>query len=266
MTSKLYDPLSQLPDHKLIIVLEFVGTCASKDSASVLVQARVDQSPDSNWETKWKALSEKSGTEIAGCLNREKTFGVIGEKMASGGEYKYEKLRTIFEDIAILEKEAITRVERSRLLRNLSSENLKAAALKMELRSEKNVHSNELAFDEVSVTTGDIERQVESALDKLELFREEIRKITKGNHTTVFIGSNMLDLLCLVEADIGLVISPSPILTGMAKHFGVSLLPLITDSVKRKRQLKGLQLWEKKPGVIYTVSCWAEIQAFILGR
>ncbi|GMN43766.1 hypothetical protein TIFTF001_012968 [Ficus carica] len=222
--------------------------------------------------------------------------------MASGGEFKYEKLRTIFEDIAILEKEAITMVERSKLLENLSSENLKAAALKMELRSgcerffqkieekhtpvqiissswcgelirfvfssscpEINVHSNELPYDEVSVTTGYIERKVESALDKLKLFREEIGKISETKHMAVFIGSKMPDLLCLLEADIGILISPSPRLTGMAKHFGVSLVPLLTVLFK-KDWPESLRQRKQKSDVIYTVSSWTEIQVFFMGR
>ncbi|PON44379.1 hypothetical protein PanWU01x14_267680 [Parasponia andersonii] len=72
----------------------------------------------------------------------------------------------------------------------------------------------------------------------------------------------MGDILCLVEADIGIVFGSSDTLRKLGKHFGVSLVPLLQGMVNNQT---GLGEWEPVSGTLYTVSSWAEIQAFILG-
>ncbi|KAF5726989.1 aminopyrimidine aminohydrolase mitochondrial isoform X2 [Tripterygium wilfordii] len=129
------------------------------------------------------------------------------------------------------------------------------------------VHSNELAFEE-STSTGEIIKKVESPLEKLQVFKDVLKD--RGNseqHLTIYIGGSVGDLLCLLEADIGIVIGPSPSLMSLGRQFGVSFVPLFPGLVKKQRELvgSGSPNWKPLSGVLYTVSTWSEIHAFILG-
>lgn len=129
-----------------------------------------------------------------------------------------------------------------------------------------NIHSNEFVYEE-SVSTGEISWKVESPLDKLQAFREAINKCSaRGKHSSVYIGDSVGDLLCLLEADVGIVIGSSSRLRQVGQHFGVSFVPLLCGVVKKQRELvEGGTPWRGLSGTLYTVSGWAEIRAFILG-
>lgn len=131
----------------------------------------------------------------------------------------------------------------------------------------RNVHSNELAYEEF-ITTGEIIRKVESPLEKLQAFSD----FTKGNneigkHLTIYIGGSVGDLLCLLKADIGIVIGSSSSLRRVGNQFGVSFVPLFSGLVnKQKEVIEGRSSnWKGSSGILYTVSSWAEIHAFLLG-
>ncbi|PON66841.1 heme oxygenase-like, multi-helical [Trema orientale] len=116
-----------------------------------------------------------------------------------------------------------------------------------------NVHSDELEYTEDSVTTGKIVK-AESPFDKFEDFPEVLK---------VYIGATVEDLLCLVQADIGIVLgSKILILRKVAERFGVSFIPLLNGVVKNQMELGD---WKPKSGILYTVDSFAEIQAFIFG-
>ncbi|OEL17208.1 putative aminopyrimidine aminohydrolase, mitochondrial [Dichanthelium oligosanthes] len=130
-----------------------------------------------------------------------------------------------------------------------------------------NIHSNEFAF-EGSVSTGQIDRKMQSPLDKVEKFKS----IKSGMDSTapllsVYIGDSVGDLLCLLEADIGIVVGSSTSLRRVGKQFGVSFVPLFPVVVEKQRQLteQEASVFKARSGVLYTVSSWSEILAFILG-
>lgn len=135
-----------------------------------------------------------------------------------------------------------------------------------------NIHANELCFEE-SLSTGEIIRKVESPLDKLQTFRDILQSKTIDSdkkNLTVYIGDSVGDLLCLVEADIGIVIGSSASLRRVGSHFGVSFVPLFTGLVKQQKECLSKEedsspKWNRQSGTLYTVSSWAEVHAFILG-
>ncbi|XP_024980810.1 bifunctional TH2 protein, mitochondrial-like isoform X4 [Cynara cardunculus var. scolymus] len=130
-----------------------------------------------------------------------------------------------------------------------------------------NVHSNELLFDE-SISTGEILKRVQNPTEKLQTFNEICKMSSNnGRNLSVYIGGSVEDLLCLLKADIGVVISPSANLTRLAGLFGFSFVPLFSGLVKKQRELieGGCPCWSGLSGTLYTVSSWAEIHAFILG-
>jgi len=75
------------------------------------------------------------------------------------------------------------------------------------------------------------------------------------------------DLLCLLEADIGIVIGSSSSLRRVGNQFGVSFVPLFPGLVKKQKEyVEGrFSSWKGLSGTLYTVSSWAEIHAFIFG-
>lgn len=126
------------------------------------------------------------------------------------------------------------------------------------------VHANEFTFEE-SISTGEIERKVESPIDKAQQFKSILQNRKKDEEKsilTVYIGDSVGDLLCLLEADIGIVVASSSSLRRVGSHFGVSFVPLFSGIVQKQKQE---ETWKGLSGTLYTVSSWAEIHSFALG-
>ncbi|CAN6460523.1 unnamed protein product [Victoria cruziana] len=130
-----------------------------------------------------------------------------------------------------------------------------------------NVHSNEFVYDH-SISTGEIVRKMESPIDKVHVFKD-ILKNYGGDAMclSVYIGDSVGDLLCLIEADVGIVIGSSPSLRKVGTRFGVTFVPLFTGVVKKQKESveRGFMNLKWQKGVLYTASSWTEIRAFILG-
>ncbi|XP_009616741.1 bifunctional TH2 protein, mitochondrial-like isoform X1 [Nicotiana tomentosiformis] len=127
-----------------------------------------------------------------------------------------------------------------------------------------NVHSNELPY-EGSVTTGDMIKKMESPMDKLQAFNDILKsRESNSKHTTVYVGGSVGDLLCLLNADVGIVIGLSAGLRRLGEQFGISFVPLFSGLVTKQRKLAEGSL-KGMSGILYTVSSWSEIHAFILG-
>ncbi|KAH7543341.1 hypothetical protein FEM48_Zijuj02G0174000 [Ziziphus jujuba var. spinosa] len=132
---------------------------------------------------------------------------------------------------------------------------------------ELNVHANEFTFRE-SISTGEIVKKVESPIDKVKAFSDILTNSrNKKKNLTVYIGDSVGDLLCLLGADIGIVIGSSSSLRRVGKRFGVSFVPLFPGLVKKQKEYTegSSSIWKGLTGTLYTVSSWAEVHAFILG-
>ncbi|WOL19277.1 putative aminopyrimidine aminohydrolase, mitochondrial [Canna indica] len=129
------------------------------------------------------------------------------------------------------------------------------------------IHSNEFNY-EGSISTGEIVRMMESPLDKAKKFRSILANLGKEKRRfSIYIGDSVGDLLCLLEADVGIVIGSSSSLRRVGEKFGVSFTPLYPGLIKKQREVVrgGSNMWKGLSGVLYTVSSWTEIHAFILG-
>ncbi|XP_044492288.1 bifunctional TH2 protein, mitochondrial-like [Mangifera indica] len=129
------------------------------------------------------------------------------------------------------------------------------------------VHSNELVYEE-SISTGDLIKNLESPLEKRQVFNDIVKdRRNNDQNLTIYIGGSLGDLLCLLEADIGIVIGSSSSLRRLGQQFGVSFVPLFSGLVEKQKELTngGSFTWNRMSGTLYTVSSWAEIQAFVLG-
>ncbi|KAH7571817.1 hypothetical protein JRO89_XS04G0148700 [Xanthoceras sorbifolium] len=130
-----------------------------------------------------------------------------------------------------------------------------------------NVHANEFIFKE-SISTGEIVIKVESPINKVQAFNNILENYGNDRKKlTVYVGDSVGDLLCLLEADIGIVIGSSSSLRRVGSQFGVSFVPLYPGLVKKQKEyVEGSSCnWKGLSGILYTVSSWAEVQAFILG-
>ncbi|XP_027363943.1 bifunctional TH2 protein, mitochondrial [Abrus precatorius] len=133
--------------------------------------------------------------------------------------------------------------------------------------NELNVHANEFTY-EGSVSTGEIVKKVESPIDKVEAFRNIMKSCNDDKkNLTIYIGDSVGDLLCLLEADVGIVIGSSSSLRRVGTQFGISFVPLFSGLVKKQKEyIEGsTSNWKGLSGILYTVSSWAEVHAFILG-
>ncbi|KAJ6744286.1 BIFUNCTIONAL TH2 PROTEIN [Salix purpurea] len=129
-----------------------------------------------------------------------------------------------------------------------------------------NIHANELIFKE-SISTGEIVNKVESPMDKAQAFNDILKNYSDDRkNLTVYIGDSVGDLLCLLQADIGIVVGSSASLRSVGSQFGVSFVPLFPGLVRKQKESDGESpSWKGLSGILYTVSSWSEIHAFILG-
>ncbi|XP_022746780.1 bifunctional TH2 protein, mitochondrial-like [Durio zibethinus] len=130
-----------------------------------------------------------------------------------------------------------------------------------------NIHTNEFNFEE-SVSTGEIVTKVQSPIDKIQAFNDILQDCSNDrNILTVYIGDTVGDLLCLLKADIGIVIDCSSSLRRLGRRYGVSFVPLLPALVEKQKQYaEGSScIWKGKSGILYTVTSWADINAFFLG-
>ncbi|CAN1233964.1 Bifunctional TH2 protein, mitochondrial [Linum perenne] len=131
------------------------------------------------------------------------------------------------------------------------------------------VHANELLFEE-SITTGEIINKVETPLDKVKAFRDIMKNYKDDKRNlTVYIGDSVGDLLCLLEADVGIVIGSSSTLRTVGSRLGVSFVPLFPGVLQKQRECteeNWCSMGKKHSGTLYTVCSWAEIDALILGH
>ncbi|EXB46025.1 hypothetical protein L484_015886 [Morus notabilis] len=294
-------PLSraqELKNRNLTIFCNFDLTCSVVHSTAALADAAFSKFQPV--KEKWDYLSTQHVEEVENFLNNVNS----GIPLVLGKEYDYDDLRETLEQVAEIEKKANARVEKSGILTGLHLETIKLVGNHIVLHdgcrrffqkivkngssnidvhvisqcwsSELirsafssdldvlNVHSNELAY----VASGEIIKKVESLLEKLQSFKEVLRdRKREGEHLTVCIGRDVGDLLCLLEADIGIVINSSPRLMKLGLQFGVKFGRLFPTLVKMQKELAkdSSSNWKPSPGILYTVSSWAEIEAFIFG-
>ncbi|KAK9082940.1 hypothetical protein Scep_029411 [Stephania cephalantha] len=248
----------------------------------------------------WDSLSKQYAEEYEQCL--QSALPSVKEE-----EFNYNGLCEALVLVSDFEKRANSRVVESGVLKGISLEDIKRAGelLKLQdgclgffqniVKNEKlganvhllsycwcgdlirssfssggldtiNVHANELNYED-SISTGTIVNMMESPRDKFQAFEEILKKKNDGSSLSVYIGDSVGDLLCLLQADIGIVIGSSLSLRRLASHFGVSFVPLFSGLVKRQKEfaVSDGTTWKAPSGVLYTVSTWAEIHAFILG-
>lgn len=250
--------------------------------------------------TTWGVISSQYAEEYEQCVG-----SIMDGNKVEG--FNYEGLCRALEQLSDFEKRANSRVIKSGVLKGLNLQDIKWAGehltlqdgcegfvqeivkcenLKIDVHvlsyswcgdlirsafssrdlNVRNVHSNELAYEEF-ITTGEIIKKVESPKEKLQAFNDIIKGHKIGEHLTIYIGGSVGDLLCLLEADVGIVIGSSSNLRRLGDQFGISFVPLFSGLVKKQRELikDCSSNWKGASGILYTVSSWAEIHAFILG-
>ncbi|KAL2653394.1 hypothetical protein R1flu_021522 [Riccia fluitans] len=303
LSDKQIVPLLRSSETHIILVSDFDLTCTLEDSCSVLarlvISAANGTAKAKDLETKWAELGTQYSLEYQKLLDR--ILPSSGEKT---DEYNPHGLREALKELSDFEGEANARVIQSEFLAGLRTESVLQAGsripfyqgceqlltavskLKQSLEfhilsvcwsrtliqsslSSKglqftNIHSNELGSD------GRIDRRIESALDKEHVFKEILGqgKQKTADSLSIYVGDSVTDLLCLMKADIGIVIGQSSTLDRMAANFGIKMLPLYTGLLQREQQRSssdGRNLWSKFEGVLYRVCSWNELNAFLLG-
>lgn len=282
-------------------ILAEIAIITAPKSDQNLSENQIARMSSADLRSTWGELSKQYTEEYEHCIE-----SILLSNKAE--QFNYEGLRKALEQLSEFEKRANLRVIDSGVLKGLNVEDIKRAGERLLFqdgctsffqsvtRNEKlntdihvlsycwcgdlirsafssggldslNVHANEFIYKESS-STGEIVKQVESPIDKVEAFTNILQNCDKDKKIlTVYIGDSVGDLLCLLKADVGIVISSSSSLRRVGSHFGVSFVPLFPGVVKKQKQYvkNGSPSWKGLSGVLYTVSSWAEIHAFIQG-
>ncbi|KAI3833478.1 hypothetical protein MKW92_012728 [Papaver armeniacum] len=136
------------------------------------------------------------------------------------------------------------------------------------------VDGNEFSYAD-GIFMGEVTRQAhQSATAKLKYFEDMVQEYASEHGVgarTVYIGDSVSDLLCLLRADIGIVIGSNKRLIKVGNHFGITFVPLYAGVVKEQKKFfetgNPINAWKGGlSGTLYTVTSWTEIHAFILGR
>ncbi|KAI3935077.1 hypothetical protein MKW92_027860 [Papaver armeniacum] len=134
------------------------------------------------------------------------------------------------------------------------------------------VDGNEFSYAD-GIFTGDVTRQAhQSAIAKVEYFDDMVAKNVHEHGLiprSVFIGDSVSDLLCLLTADIGIVIGSNKSLIDVGNHYGITFVPLYAAVVEEQKKRIETDAWIWKGGMcgtLYTVTSWTEIHTLILGR
>ncbi|CAH8312900.1 unnamed protein product [Eruca vesicaria subsp. sativa] len=283
------------------ILAEIAIVTAPKDDQGQQVNRMLSADLKNTWSLLSKQYTEHYEECIESIMNKEKA-----------DKFDYEGLCEALEQLSEFEKKANDRVIESGVLKGLNFDDIKRAGERLILQDgcinvlqkilktqdldaklhvlsycwcgdliraafsargvdAVEVHANEFTFEE-SISTGEIERKVESPIDKAQQFKSILQSRKKDEDEeeksvlSVYIGDSVGDLLCLLEADIGIVVASSSSLRRVGSHFGVSFVPLFSGIVqKQKEEEESAATWKGLSGTLYTVSSWAEIHSFALG-
>ncbi|KAL5562015.1 hypothetical protein UlMin_031762 [Ulmus minor] len=294
-------------NRSITLMCEFDKTCISLDSSHVLAAvstvavAKVAMVTAPDLSSTWSSLFARYNKEVEECLENimsrtEKKFNIGNLREALEDIGQIEKaINTRVEELGVLKGLTLDNIKRAgqnlnlqngcisflhKILKNESlrvdvhvlshswSGDIIRSALSSDWNVEIEVHSNELAYDEEFVTTGEIVKKVECSSEKLRIVSDHIDE--EEDYTlNVYIGSSVRDLCCLVEADIGIVIGSNPSLRKLGNHFGISFIPLLSGLVRKQKQLSDdihfSEIWKPVSCILYTVSNWTEIEALFLG-
>ncbi|RZC71642.1 hypothetical protein C5167_034798, partial [Papaver somniferum] len=258
-----------------------------------------------NLKNIWELLSQQSTFEYDKCIKKI----MLGEKALSFNYHGLQSLHGALVELSSSEGRAVSRIFDSGVLKGISLEEIKQAGKHMILKNGcmnffKKVNkldasvnimscwSEELTRSALSggldtfevdgnafryadgIFTGEVTRQAHQSVKAKRKYFQDMVQEKENEHglnaLTVFIGTSVGDLLCLLEADIGIVIGSNRHLIEVGKHFGVRFVPLLDGVVVKQKK----HFYSGNPnvwmgglsGILYTVSCWTEIHAFILGR
>ncbi|CAN1271319.1 Bifunctional TH2 protein, mitochondrial, partial [Linum perenne] len=285
-------PLTKVhnPDEdRLLIFSDFDLTCTVVDSSAILAEIAIVTAPKSDPPQPENQIVRMSSAEL------RNTWGLLSTQYTEEYEqciesilppekveFNYEALCKALEKLSVFESRANSRVIESGVLKGLNLEDIKRAGERLLLQDgcssffqkiagngklnanvnvlsycwcadlirsafksgglgDVSVHANELTFKE-SISTGEI-------------------------NFTVYIGDSVGDLLCLLQADVGIVIGSSSSLRKVGRQFGVSFVPLFSGVLQKQKEcVEGsCSMGKSLSGTLYTVSSWAEIHALVLG-
>ncbi|KAM0056689.1 putative aminopyrimidine aminohydrolase [Helianthus debilis subsp. tardiflorus] len=294
-----FDLTCTVVDSSAILAEIAIVTAPKSDQSLPESESQLARMTSADLRNTWEVLSREYTEEYEQCTESM----LANEKVEV---FNYEGLKTALEQLSGFEKRANMRVIESNVLKGLNLEDIKRAGERLILHDgcmhffhtitnnqslnvnvhvlsycwcadlirstfssgglpTMQVHANEFEYEN-SLSTGEIIKKVESPIDKLQAFTDILKNSDKTN-LTIYIGDSVGDLLCLLEADIGIVIGSSSSLRRIASHYGVSFVPLLPALVKKQREYVegGVFSWKGLSGVLYTVSSWAEVHSFIVG-
>lgn len=108
---------------------------------------------------------------------------------------------------------------------------------------------------------------LESNIVKFDLFMELGINTNQKKLLKIYVGNSFDDLGCLLEADIGILLSPYNYMLFVRTQFGITFETLLEGIVKKQRQMhEGIHsIWQSNNGILYTAKGWDKITSFMFG-
>ncbi|KAG9151610.1 hypothetical protein Leryth_019969 [Lithospermum erythrorhizon] len=229
-------------EDQMIIFSDFDLTCTVVDSSAILAEIAILTAPKSDQNQPENQIARMSSADLRntwGVLSKQYTeeYEQCIESILStdkAEDFNYERLHKALQKLSDFERRANIRVIESGVLKGLNLEDIKRAGERLILqdgcasffqsimKNEKlnvnvnvlsycgiddvGVHANEFVYQE-SLSTGEIVKKVESPIDKVEAFSNIVQNCSSDRkNVTLYIGDSVGDLLCLLEADVGIVV------------------------------------------------------------
>ena len=284
-----------------LFAFDFDGTCTVEDTTRLYYKAtnRYRQSSDvdtGKLDSQWGELAKRYW---AGHMNAISTSLVSNTSPADSG-LNVEGLRSFLQAVHSFDAEMSPIVEQSGLLKGISNEGILSISSKAELNagclnvlhhvncplyaisinwSEDLIHSklghvkylkilaNNFPVED-NLTTGAIGHSISTAFDKEKAFQRLAHQYNGPDAgITVFVGDSIVDLLALLQADVGIVVGKSSTLRKVIQAFGIKLLPIQslsgvdTDDCRSNGENSN----PNQRGVLYEVTSWNDIGFSLFG-
>ncbi|KAI3839068.1 hypothetical protein MKW92_014157 [Papaver armeniacum] len=267
---------------RLMLFADFDFTCTSVASLEILANIEIlsAQKPDQQ-----RQGEDRDGHSQIASIDLRKTWELLSQQYTLENEnfkkeimlvkkavsFDYGRLYRAFEKLSSpdgqsgISLEDIKQAGRCMKLHNGCLNFLRRWTTRMYLSLR-----NEFSYAD-GIFTGDVTRQAhQSAIAKVEYFDDMVAKYAHEHiHIPVAFSLVTQLVLCLVTADIGIVIGSTKSLIEVGNHYGITFVPLYAAVVKEQIKHLETDAWIWKGGMcgtLYTVTSWTEVHTLILGR
>ena len=285
-----------------LLIVDFDGTCTVEDTTSLYYKATTKYRNDLDVKPKdrprldelWAQHAEKYMTGYAKSLADS-----VRNSKHNTTNFDKDGLEVLFQNIATLDVDCTKEVEMSGILKGIDEDGLKWAssqvslhpgclvALKhfpsyvrvistnwsaklIELVLGGVVSSNHIYANNFPCigghSTGLIGKEVKTAFDKKKVVQKLVEH-QSSNRVNIFIGDSPVDLLAMLEVDVGILFETCKSTCNIIEAFGIHAKPLSELVIEKKNGFNGRKEQKDEETslsrTVYKTRSWSEIEQLI---